>query len=63
MKYLSSFVRFWVDFIIGDDRTAAVVLALVATALLSSLKLAWAVLPLFVLVFLGISLRRAALMT
>ena len=61
MKTLSSFVRFWYDFIIGDDWTvaAAVVVALALTALLSSLSLAWAVLPLAVLAFLSVSLWRA----
>jgi len=61
VKTLSSFVRFWYDFIIGDDWTvaAAVVVALALTALLSSLSLAWAVLPLAVLAFLSVSLWRA----
>jgi len=61
VRYVWSFLRFWYDFIIGDDWTvaAAVVVALIATALLSSLGFAWVVLPLAVLAFLSVSLWRA----
>lgn len=62
MKYVVSFLRFWYDFIIGDDWTvaAAVVAALLLTALLAHLAGAWVVLPLAVLAFLGVSLYRAS---
>ncbi|WP_424952975.1 hypothetical protein [Deinococcus sp.] len=62
MKYVLSFFRFWYDFIIGDDWTvaAAVVVALLLTALLGHLAGAWAVLPVSVLAFLGVSLYRAS---
>ncbi|WP_407542220.1 hypothetical protein Q0M94_18345 (plasmid) [Deinococcus radiomollis] len=62
MKYVVSFLRFWYDFIIGDDWTvaAAVVAALLLTALLAHLAGAWVVLPFAVLAFLGVSLYRAS---
>lgn len=62
MKYVVNFLRFWYDFIIGDDWTvaAAVVSALLMTALLAHLAGAWVVLPLAVLTFLGVSLYRAS---
>ena len=62
MKYVLSFFRFWYDFIVGDDWTVAVavVTALALTALLAHFAGAWVVLPLSVLAFLGVSLRRAS---
>ncbi|GGR35262.1 hypothetical protein [Deinococcus ruber] len=62
MRYVSGFVRFWYDFIVGDDwRVAAAVIASLAlTALLVHTRIAWVVVPLAVLVFLGVSLHRAA---
>ncbi len=62
MKYVVSFFRFWYDFIVGDDWTvaAAVVTSLALTALLSSVGFAWVVLPIGVLAFLWVSLRRAS---
>ena len=62
MRYIVSFFQFWYDFIVGDDWTvaAAVVAALLLSALLAHLAGAWAVLPLAVLVFLGLSLWRAS---
>ncbi|MGI8748095.1 MAG: hypothetical protein ACR2J4_07095 [Deinococcus sp.] len=62
MIYFTGFFRFWYDFIVGDDWTVAVavVLALALTALLTHTSFAWVVVPLAVLVFLGLSLRRAS---
>ena len=62
MKYALSFFRFWYDFIVGDDWTVAVavVTALALIALLAHFAWAWAVLPLAVLAFLAVSLRRAS---
>lgn len=62
MKYITSFFQFWYDFIVGDDWTvaAAVVAGLILTALLGHFAGAWTVLPLVVLIFLGVSLRRAS---
>ena len=62
MKYVTGFGRFWYDFVIGDDWTiaAAVVVALLVTALLAGAHLAvWWLLPVVVIVFLGASLLRA----
>ena len=56
MTFLMGFVRFWYDFIIGDDWTiaAAVVVALVLTAALAHAGVAsWWLLPLAVLLVLG----------
>jgi hypothetical protein len=55
-------LRFWADFVFGDDWTvaAAVAAALVVTALLAPLAGAWVVLPLVVLVFVAVSLWRAS---
>jgi hypothetical protein len=62
MKYVTGFFRFWYDFIVGDDWrvAAAVIVALGVTALLVHTSFAWVIVPLAVLVFLGVSLRRAA---
>jgi hypothetical protein len=63
MKYVVAFLRFWYDFVVGDDwRTAAgVVLALAVTALLSNRGVhAWWVMPVSVIAILLGSLRRAA---
>lgn len=62
MKYVTGFLRFWYDFIVGDDWTVtvAVVGALLLTALLAHLAGAWVVLPASVLAFLGVSLYRAS---
>lgn len=62
MKYITGFFQFWYDFIVGDDWTvaAAVVAGLILTALLARFAGAWIVLPLVVLIFLGVSLRRAS---
>ena len=64
MKYLRNFVRFWYDFIIGDDWViaAGVVIALIATALLVQLGVnAWWAIPLAVVVMLATSLLRESL--
>ncbi len=52
------FVRFWWDFIVGDDPllAAGVVIAIAVTALID----AWWLLPLAVAGLLYVSLRRAA---
>lgn len=62
MKYITGFFEFWYDFIVGDDWTvaAAVIAALIVTALLAHFAGAWVVLPLAVLVFVGVSLRKAS---
>ena len=62
MKYVTGFLRFWYDFIVGDDWrvAAAVIVSLGVTALLVHTSFAWVIVPLAVLVFLGVSLRRAA---
>ena len=62
MRYLSSFGRFWWDFIVGDDRrvAAGVVVALALTSLLTHEGVnAWWLLPVVVVLVLGLSLRRA----
>jgi hypothetical protein len=60
MNYISGFFRFWYGFIVGDDWTVAVavVTALILTALLARLEMAWLVLPVAVLAFLAVSLWR-----
>jgi len=63
MKYLVGFVRFWYDFVVGDDwRVAAgVVIALgVAAGLAHAGVAAWWVVPAVVATLLSISLWRAA---
>src|SRR5690348_9632179 len=63
VAFLNGFVRFWYDFIVGDDWTiaAAVVVALIATNLLVRAHVtSWWLLPLAVIVFLGASLWRVA---
>lgn len=62
MKYLLAFVRFWYDFIVGDDwRIAAGVAAAIAlTALIADRGVvAWWVMPGAVVAVLGSSLLRA----
>jgi hypothetical protein len=63
MNPLIRFAHFWYDFIVGDDWTiaAAVVVALALTAgLVRAAMPAWWLLPAAVVVFLGLSLLRAA---
>jgi len=62
MKYVIAFVRFWYDFIVGDDWrvAAAVVVAIGLTAILTDAGVAaWWVLPVAVVATLFASLRRA----
>ena len=63
MRYVRVFVRFWWNFIVGDDwRVAAgVAVALAVTGLLTHFGVnAWWLLPAAVAVVLALSLRRAA---
>jgi hypothetical protein len=63
MKYVIAFLRFWYDFIVGDDWRVAVgvVAAIGVTAILAGANVsAWWVLPLGVVVALFASLRRVA---
>ena len=57
MRYVRAFARFWWDFVVGDDWVLAV--GVVAGLALTALLGAWWVLPPFVAVTLGWSLRRA----
>ena len=62
MKYFVGFVRFWYDFIVGDDWRVAVgvVAALAITAVLAHHDVAaWWLMPVAVLATLAGSLRRA----
>jgi len=62
MRFLINFVRFWYDFIVGDDWVVAVgvVLALTLAALLAHNRVAaWWVMPLAVVLLLFASLLRA----
>jgi hypothetical protein len=62
MRFLHSFLRFWYDFLVGDDWTiaAGVVLALTATGILAHNHVpAWWLLPAAALALLGLSLGRA----
>lgn len=61
--FIAGFGMFWYHFIVGDDWTVAVVVAigLGATALLRVASLpAWWLMPLVVIAILGISVRRMA---
>ena len=61
MRYLTGFIAFWYDFIIGDDWTiaAAVVASVSVTAVLARATItAWWLLPVVVILFLGASLWR-----
>lgn len=63
MRYITGFLLFWYDFVVGDDWTVAVgvVVALVVTALLVySGTPAWWLLPLAVVALLGASVWRVA---
>jgi hypothetical protein len=62
MKRLGAFLRFWYDFIVGDDwRVAAgIAIALAAIALLADAGVtAWWLMPVGVVVVMALSLRRA----
>ena len=63
LSWIVGFGRFWYHFIIGDDWTMAVAVAvgLVVTAILNARGiLAWWLIPLIVIAMLGFSLRRAS---
>lgn len=62
MRYVVAFLRFWYDFLVGDDplAAAAVVAAIVLTALLTHHGVnAWWAMPILVVAVLAGSLRRA----
>jgi hypothetical protein len=62
MTHVVAFLRFWYDFIVGDDWrvAAAVVTAIALTALLAGTDVAaWWFMPVAVAVVLFASLRRA----
>ena len=62
MRYVIAFLRFWYEFIVGDDWrvAAAVITAIALTAALAGAGIsAWWVLPLAVVATLFASLRRA----
>lgn len=63
MGYLLGFLRFWYDFIVGDDWSVAagVVAALALTVFLARHDIvAWWLLPVVVVVLLAVSLWRVA---
>lgn len=63
LSWIVGFGRFWYHFIIGDDWTMAVAVAvgLVVSAVLNARGiLAWWLIPLIVIAMLGFSLRRAS---
>jgi lysylphosphatidylglycerol synthetase-like protein (DUF2156 family) len=60
-RWIRAFLRFWVDFVIGDDWTvaAAIALALLGTwGLVQTGVAAWWLLPLVVIAATVLSLRR-----
>jgi hypothetical protein len=62
MRYVVAFVRFWYDFIIGDDWlvAAGIVVAIALTALIAHHDIAaWWLMPLAVVALLAASLLRA----
>jgi hypothetical protein len=66
MRYIVGFGAFWYDFIIGDDWSIAVAVAITLAVLLfithqiSHSAVVWWLLPLVVIASLGASLWRAA---
>ena len=61
MRYVAGFGRFWWNFVVGDDWTAAagIVIAIGATAALAASDVAvWWVMPLALAAILYASLRR-----
>ena len=65
MKYVVAFLRFWYEFVVGDDWRVAVsiVVAIGLTAALVSWGVnAWWVMPIAVVLALYASLRRATAM-
>jgi hypothetical protein len=64
LRGIRAFVRFWIDFVVGDDWTvaAAVAAALLATwGLLTAGIDAWWLTPVIAVLATAVSLRRAAL--
>jgi hypothetical protein len=62
-RRIRAFLRFWVDFVIGDDWTvaAAIALALLVTwGLVQASVPAWWLLPIVVIAGTALSLRRTA---
>lgn len=62
MSYVAAFVRFWYDFIVGDDWRVAVgvIVTIAITAALARTDVpAWWLLPATVITLLGFSLWRA----
>jgi hypothetical protein len=63
VRWVRAFVRFWIDFIVGDDWTVA---AVVTVALLATWRLhvagvdAWWLTPVLALAATAVSLRRSA---
>ena len=60
--WIAAFGKFWYHFIVGDDWTVAVAVAitLVVTAILRGASVnAWWLLPVLVIAILGVSIRRA----
>ena len=63
MGYIIAFLKFWYDFIIGDDWTiaASIAVAVAVTFLLVRWNIqAWWLLPAAAILTLGVSLWRAA---
>ena len=61
MRYVRNFMRFWIDFVVGDDWRVALGIAVAigfAAAIAADHVAAWWVLPLAVLTILWLSLRR-----
>ncbi len=61
MTYVTAFVRFWYDFIVGDDWTIALAVAgalIVVGVAAHAHAPVWWLLPLTVLLTLGVSLLR-----
>jgi hypothetical protein len=62
-SWIVAFGRFWYHFIVGDDWTVAVAVAvgLILTWILNSVHItAWWLVPVIVVTMLGLSLRRAS---
>ena len=63
MRYIRAFLKFWYDFIVGDDWTIAASIAVgiaVTFWLVQSKIQAWWLLPAVAILILGVSLWRAA---
>lgn len=63
MSWLIAFAMFWYDFIVGDDWTLAVAVALglAITAVFSSHRVSvWWLIPAIVVTMIGVDLRRAS---